>query len=103
MTKTALRISKLDAARRQLRTAITLWFNNDDPVSAHTLACAAYEIVHAVSKARDPNRPDLLIDSAKVRPDKRREVNALLRDGANFFKHADRDPNGMIEFDPILT
>jgi len=47
-------ISKLDAARRQLATAITLWFEDRDPVSIHTLVFAAYEIIHAVSKQRNP-------------------------------------------------
>ena len=30
-------VTKLDAARRQLRTAIRLWFQEADPVSIHTL------------------------------------------------------------------
>jgi hypothetical protein len=98
-----LRISKLDAAKRQLRTAITMWFYDDDPVSTHTLAVAAYEIIHAVSKARDPNRPELLFDSTQVREDKRREFKDLLREAANFFKHGDRDPHALIEFAPGLT
>jgi hypothetical protein len=98
-----LRISKLDAARRQLRTAITMWFNSGDPVSTHTLACAAYEIVHAVSKARDPNRPNLLFDSMHVKEDKRKEFNDIFRQAANFFKHGDRDPHGLLKFSPGLT
>jgi hypothetical protein len=53
---TTLTIGKLDAARRQLSTAITLWFGSDDPVSIHTLAHAAYEIIHTVSRKRNPDR-----------------------------------------------
>src|SRR5262245_37379835 len=98
-----LRISKLDAARRQLRTAITMWFTDGDPVSTHTLAYAAHEIVHAVSKARDPNRPDLFFDTAYVREDRRTEFNQIWRESANFFKHADRDPNGLVSFAPGMT
>jgi hypothetical protein len=96
-----IRVSKLDAARRQLRTAITLWFNGGDPVSIHTLACAAYEIVHTVSKVRDPNRPGLLFDSAPE--ETRKEFNDTFREAANFFKHADRDPHGLISFSFGLT
>lgn len=43
-----LTITKLDAARRQLHTAIVLWFNDGDPISTHTLASAAYEVVHVL-------------------------------------------------------
>jgi hypothetical protein len=98
-----IRVSKLDAARRQLQTAITMWFREDDPVATHTLACAAYEVLHAVSKARDPNRPDLLFDSAHVPQEDRKELNDFLRAAANFFKHGDRDPHAVLEFSPGLT
>jgi hypothetical protein len=98
-----LQITKIDAAHRQLRTAVKMWFNDDDPVSAHTLAFAAYEVAHFVSKARNPNRRDLLFDSDHIKPDKRKEFNQAFREAANFFKHADRDPEGTIEFSPGLT
>lgn len=80
-----------------------MWFYDEDYVSAHTLAYAAYEIVHAVSKTKNPQRPDLLLDSSQVKPDKRKEFNELFRAAANFFKHADRDPDATIEFSPGLT
>lgn len=93
-------IGKLDAARRQLQTAITLWFNDGDPVSVHTLAFAAYEIIHSVSLKRNPNRPDLLFDSDWIKPEHQKEANDLLRKPANFFKHADRDGDSVISFHP---
>jgi hypothetical protein len=43
-------VSKLDAARRQLRAAIRLWFQGEDPVAIHTLISAAHEIVHTLFK-----------------------------------------------------
>jgi hypothetical protein len=103
MNATAIRIGKLDAARRQLGTAITLWFNDGDPVSVHALAYAAYEVVHAISKKRDPNRRDLIFDSALVKDEYRREFNAVIRKHANFFKHADKDGDSVIEFNPALS
>jgi hypothetical protein len=93
----------LDAAQSQLRTAIRMWFYDEDYISAHTLAYAAYEIAHAVSKAKNPNRRDLLLDSSQVNPDKRKEFNQAFREAANFFKHADRDADRTIEFSPGLT
>jgi hypothetical protein len=98
-----IRISKLDAARRQLRTAITLWFTDGDPVAVHALAIAAYEIFHTVSLIRDPNRRDLLFDSDWIKDEYRRDWINLIKKNANFFKHADRDPNDVTEFDPSVS
>src|SRR4051812_2812006 len=45
-------VSKLDAARRQLQTAVKLWFHDDDPVSIHTLLMAAHEIFRVLNRAQ---------------------------------------------------
>ena len=37
-----VRLSKIEAARRQIESAIWLWFVDDDMVSVHTLAAAAH-------------------------------------------------------------
>lgn len=103
MAKNTIRIGKLDAARRQLRTAISLWFNEGDPVAIHSLAFAAYEILHFISEKRDPNRRDLLFDTALVKDEYRRDWNQRVRRDANFFKHADRDGDSVIDFDPVST
>lgn len=103
MSKNTIRISKLDAGRRQLRTAITLWFNGGDPVAIHTLAFAAYEVLHYLSQKRDPSRQDLIFDSAWVKTEFRRHWNQKVRKEANFFKHADRDGDSVIEFDPSFS
>ncbi len=100
---TALTISKLDAARRQLQTAITLWFGAGDPVSIHTLAYASYEIIHALSKQRNPGRRDLLFDTLVVKDEYRREWADLVKRHANFFKHAKDDAKHVIEFNPALS
>jgi hypothetical protein len=80
-----------------------MWFLDADPISTHTLACAAYEILHAVSKKRNPARRRLLFDSALIKEESRKLVNDALRRHANFFKHGDRDPDAVIPFDPALT
>jgi hypothetical protein len=98
-----LKITKLDAAQRQLRTAITLWFTDGDPVSAHALAFAAYEVLHAISKKRNKYRRDLLFDSDLIKDEYRSQWNIRLKKEAYFFKHADRDPEGEIEFNPEVT
>ena len=95
-------IAKLESARRQLDTAIRLWFEEGDPVSIHTLACAAYEIIHVISKKRNRAR-DLLFDSLIIKDEYRREANAVLKKPANFFKHARNDADASIEFHPTIS
>lgn len=99
MTKSpTVRVSKIDAARRQLRTAITLWFADGDPVSVHTLVFAAYDVFHTISKKRDPNRRDLLFDTDLIKDEYRRQWHDLIKKNAHFFKHADRDPEAVLDF-----
>jgi hypothetical protein len=99
----SIKIGKLDAARRQIQTAIQLWFNGGDPVSIHTLAFAAYEIVHAISKRRDPARMELLFDAPFIKPEHRREYAVAMKKHASFFKHADTDGEAVIEFHPEFS
>jgi hypothetical protein len=103
MASNLMRLSKLDAAQRQLQTAITLWFTDSDPVSIHALAFAAYEVVHVVSKKRNPYRRDLLFDSDLIKDEYRSEFNKRVKRHAYFFKHADREPEGIIDFDPAIN
>jgi hypothetical protein len=103
MSDATIRLDKLDAARRQLRTAITLWFNDGDPIAVHTLAFAAYEIIHVISKKRNPHRRDLLFDTLVINDEFRRVWVDQIKKDANFFKHADRDPDLVIEFQPYLS
>lgn len=95
-------VTKLDAARRHLSTAIRLWFADGDPVSIHTLSYAAYEVIHVLS--RQANRQDKLIfDSDSIKDEFRSDFNKLVKRAPNFFKHADKDPIGTVEFVPQLS
>jgi hypothetical protein len=95
-------VTKLDAARRQLATAIELWFHDKDEVSIHALAFASYEVIDAVSKKRGRTQ-DLIFDAAIVKDQYRTEFKDFVKKSANFFKHADRDPDAIIEFQLELT
>ncbi len=100
MDDAKLRISKIDAARRQLDCAIELWFMDADEVSIHTLAAAAYQIVHDLKRHRGVER-GLLYDAPTVRAERRREWLMLVKRAMNFFKHADNDPEETLDFRPI--
>ena len=99
-----MQISKLDAARRQLETAIRLYFHTGDPVSIHTLTAAAYQIIRNINQNRGGKKrlqKDLILELAK--PEFRAELIQKMNAAENFFKHADKDPDALLEFNPVQT
>jgi len=96
----AVKISKLDATRRQLVTAIRLYFANADSVSTHTLAAAAFEILRDLD-AHGPNTGTLFDHAERyIKPEYVDVFYKKLRKPQNFFKHADNDPEDILEFYP---
>lgn len=86
------RITKIDAARRQLDAAIGLWLKEDDLAAVHTLAYAATTVLRDLGRHAKP--PIELINIGPY---------ALDRDAANFLKHADTDPDAwMLDIDAII-
>jgi hypothetical protein len=91
-------VTKLDAALRQLHTAIELLFNNGDFIAVHTLASAAAVILHDIAGHRKVFRPIDLI-----RKEWQGRFISAIREPQNFFKHADRDPDAVLAFAPART
>jgi hypothetical protein len=85
-----LAITKLDAACRQLETAITLWFHDVDPVSVHTLVMAAHGILKALNKKRG-GQPMLGDPMPSIRPGFEKLVADMFVESSNFFKHGAKD------------
>jgi hypothetical protein len=100
MNDQKLRISKIEAARRQLDSAIELWFLDKDEVSIHTLAAAAYQLVHDLKEHKGLAR-ELLYDSAMIKDKYRKQWSKVIKKPMNFFKHADNDPEETLEFSPL--
>jgi hypothetical protein len=99
--RSTLKISKTDAAKRQLETAVRLWFFSGDPVSIHTLTAAAHQVLHDIGKKR--GAPTLLRDLPGVRPENLRHLRTLVSRYENFFKHADQDSGAVLDFNPEAT
>jgi hypothetical protein len=95
-----LHVTKLDAARRQLETAIILWFHDGDPVSIHTLAAAGYQIVYDLNMHR--GGAPMMRDSPSIRPEYLLEWRKIMSRYGNFFKHADKDPKRTVFFPPRI-
>lgn len=94
-------VSKIDATERQLCVAIRLFFERGDVVCIHTLTAAAKGILQDLCRERGIKA--VLEDSNLVRPEKRAELNAILRRPQNFFKHADRDGDEELKFHYEVT
>lgn len=99
MTATLIRCSKLDAALAQLHEAIFMYFNERDPLATHTLVAAAHQILS------DLYGPSLVERSLKehLGPELARETIEAIRYYQNFLKHADWDPDRILDFDPSVT
>ncbi len=96
-------LTKVEAAERQLRQGIRLFFGCGDEVSIHTLTCAARDVLNALATQRGIDGPVRAGITARIRPDKVKEVTRLLREAQNFVKHADRDPDESLTFYPEAT
>jgi hypothetical protein len=80
-----VRVTKLHAAAAQMRSAIALWFQGDDPVSVHTLLYAAHDLIHGMCRFR--KLPKLFINNDSV---VQLGIAPLIHNTANFFKHSRR-------------
>lgn len=91
-------VSKLDAARRQLDTAIDLWFAEADSVPVLALAFASFRISQNLHKRKGDSEFGKKIDEL---------IEAGIgwkkfTEAANFLKHADQDPDADMDFHPDL-
>jgi len=94
----SIKLTKLECARRQMETAILLWFDDGEPVSIHTLAAASLEVLHDLGKRIGESA--LIFDSKRFRKEKFSEWKKIVRESQNFFKHADKDPTKVLDFKP---
>lgn len=101
MADAKIKVTKMDAARRQLGTAIELWFTDGDPIAIHTLAAATHEIMHTLFKRK--GLQGLVFDSDLIKEEYRGEFAKRMKEDANFFKHAREDADAKREFDPRVN
>ena len=92
-----VKLDKEQVASRQLDAAIELIFAGGDIVSVHTLAAASSavfaDLLHA--KGRKAWRDEIV----ECFPGQEEEIKRVLRKAQNFFKHANKDPDAVLEFD----
>ena len=114
MSEGKKRVTKREAATCQLETAVKLFLENRDLISAFTLCCAADGILEGIYKnertailSRQHNQssdPSNFRFSWKeeweirLKPEYKKEGFRLLNAPQNFFKHADKDHDSFYEF-----
>ena len=91
-------ITKLDGARRHLHEAIKLFFESRDPLVVHTVAAAAQGTLRDIAKASGADHLSIIHDHPDIPADRRKDWISAVNAPRNFFKHADRDPQGTLEF-----
>jgi len=101
MLKMNLKISKLDAAKRQIETAVFLYFNEGDPISIHTLTMAASNVLRDLNGGKVWMIKTHFNDHIKEGMEK--EAWKIMNRYENFLKHADTDPDGILDFNPDVT
>ena len=81
-----VKLTKLEAARRQIESAIWLWFVDDDHVSVHALAAAAHRLLLELAAVREKASWPYSKTYLPEPPAKPRPVDS--GDAAMFFKYA---------------
>jgi hypothetical protein len=94
-------ITKIEAAQRQLDAAIRMFFAEDDWIAIHTLLAAGGRILRDLSEQRRTSTWNLF--NHTVIPEKRKEFFKILNYAADFFKHADQDPDAILVVNPRVN
>jgi hypothetical protein len=95
------RLTKVDAAQRQLDMASFLFLVSCEYVSIHALASSAYQVIEDINRHQGGNL--MFKDGYGVLDQSSQEWRKWLNVPQNFVKHADKDPEGAIRFRPWVT
>lgn len=97
-----IKLSKLEAATRQLRMAIRLLFEGVDPVPVHTLVGASSIILADLVERKVPEKSwDRF--AQQTNNISAPEYFRVMREVQNFLKHAKGDPDATLDFNPKDT
>ena len=94
-----MRLTKLDAAADQLVTAVRLLFARQSPLSVRTLIGAASTVLADLVDAKTPGASWRSRLSEDARGLGIEEPYEILNRVSNFLKHANRDPQAVLEFE----
>jgi len=90
-----IKVNKIEAAQRQIDSAIRLLFDNEDPIAVHTLTMAGFRILRDIAEKHNSNINK--VAQSFIRPGKEGKFWGSMQTFANFLKHAKTDPDGRID------
>lgn len=96
------KINKIDVATRLTNQAISMFFHKEDVISIHIIVSAANEILTKLMEKRNIFSV-LGCNSICINEKFRKEWIRGRKSKYNFFKHADKDANEEIEFNPKVN
>ena len=96
-----IKLTKIEAARRQIEAAIRVLFADDDPIAAHTLAAAGSQIVRDLCEAANVAGFQEFKDW--IKPEYLKDYWRKYNESASFLKHAERDGSAVYDFKPEET
>ncbi|MFN3822564.1 MAG: hypothetical protein ACK4RN_01175 [Pseudorhodobacter sp.] len=92
-------LNKIDAIERQLEAAVFLMLKNFSPEAVHTLVSAALGLLSGLSKHETNSFLESLEQKlySRILSGNEKLWRFYQNRGANFLKHADRDPTGVCQ------
>lgn len=91
------KVAKLEGAERLLKTAIQLFFDDGDMLSVHALVAGAHEVLRTLL-SNSGVAASLIKDNPTVRREKLKEFRFQMNRTQNFLKHANEDPDGILDY-----
>jgi hypothetical protein len=92
-------IDKIDIARRQISEAVRLFFGDRDPVVIHTIIASAHQVLFDIGTTKGVK--SAVKNTGALRSEELQRHLKTINYPFNFFKHADRDADGMINIGPL--
>ena len=92
---TVIRVSKIEAAKRQIEVSIKLLFQNEDPIGILTLAAAGFRILRNLGKKADTQIHQHL--KKIIKPGMEGRLWKAFNRPADFLKHAEDGHDGILE------
>jgi hypothetical protein len=85
-------VTRQQAARAEIDTAIELLFYSGSPIAIDVLTWAAVEMMRGIAEHRQLQTFQSMIEE-RIKPEGLKEWRRIQKEHYNFFKHADRDPS----------
>jgi hypothetical protein len=87
-------IGEQEVCRQLIHSAVRLSLADSEPLAVHLAAMSAHDVLRAVAEER---AVELTFDFDQfLKPDRRKEFWTIYKENVNFFKHADKDSEEII-------